>query len=129
MVQFSFCLLCILPRFPPMWQYDFDVWPPTLKKHYASFLTMLINCSRLYVPGAYDSFCILPTTFPTKWQYYLDLWPATLQNNRHFLSSRWSNVRSCKILKLMVRPKRLEQIDGHTDGRRYIIIRPVKEGV
>ena len=56
--------------------------------------------------------------FPTKWQYDLDLWPATLQNNRHFLSSCWSNVRNCKILKLMVRLTRPGQIDGHTDGRR-----------
>ena len=41
-----------------------------------------------------------------------------------FLASCWSNVPSCKILELTVRPTRR----GQTHGRRSTLIRPVKEG-
>ena len=72
MVQFVSCLQCILPRFPAMWQYDLDLWPPTLKNNSRLPLIMIINCTKFYDPEAHGSFCILltmyPATFSTMWQ-------------------------------------------------------------
>ena len=33
MIQSVSCLQCILSCFPTMWQYDLDLWPPTLKNN------------------------------------------------------------------------------------------------
>ena len=87
-----------LQRFPTMWQYNLDHWPPILKNDRHLPLFTVINCTMLYDPGAYGSFGILPTTF----SYYVTIraWPLTsaLKNNRHVPLIMWSNVSSCKIL-------------------------------
>ena len=99
-------------------------WPltPTLinNKQYLT-LIIVINCTKLYDPGSYGSVCIPPTmVFFLPWP-----WPLTLLENQSiFFSPCWSNVPSCKILGLSVRSTR----PGQTDGRRYTIIRPVKDG-
>ena len=99
-------------------------WPftPDLEKQWHIPLIMVVNCTRLYDPGAYGSFCILPTTF----SYFVTIrpWPLTLKNNKHpLLSMMFKCTKFCKILRLTVRPKR----PGQTDGRRYTIIRLVKD--
>ena len=62
-------------------------WPLTLNnnRHIMHLpLIMVINCTKLCDPGAFSSFCILPTFYiPSMWQYNLDLWLLTLKNNRH----------------------------------------------
>ena len=53
--------VCILPTmYPATFSYlTFDIW---LENRHLP-LIMVINCIKLHVPGAYGSFCILPTTF------------------------------------------------------------------
>ena len=87
------CLQRILPRFPTLWQYNFDLWPLILKNKRHFPLIMVNTCRKEYDPGAYGSFCILPTTF----SYNVTIRPW--QTISIFLSSCWSTVPSCKILE------------------------------
>ena len=87
MVQSVSCLQRILSRFPTtcMWQYDLELRSPTLKNDKYHPFIMMINCTDLYDPGAYGSFCILPTIF----FYYVTVrpWPLTIDSeNKKALS-------------------------------------------
>ena len=133
-----------------MWQYNLDLWSPTLVNNKYLTLIIVINCTKMFDPGShsstcilptmffyyvtispwplttdlekewtsisqyadqlyqvvrsctYTSFCILPTTFSSLWQYDHFLWSLTLKTLSIFLSSWWSIVPSCMILKLTV---------------------------
>ena len=123
MVQPVSCLQCILSRFPTMWRYNLDLWPSTLKNDRHLPLFTVINCTKLYDPGANGWFSILPTTFSYYVKYDRDLWLPTLKNNSRFLLSCWAYVSICKMLELKVWSTRPRQTDV-----RYTIIRPVKNG-
>ena len=84
----AFGSACILPTMYPVTFFyyvtiRFDLLHPTLKNNRHLSLIMLINCIKLYDPGAFGSVCILPTTF----SYYVTirLWPKTsdFKNKRH----------------------------------------------
>ena len=63
-----------LHHFPTMWQED--LWPLTsLKKRHIP-LVMVINCTKLYDPGAYSSFLSRLQRFTTMWQQ-----PSPLTSN------------------------------------------------
>ena len=74
MVQSVSSLQCVLPRFPTMWQYNLDLWPTILKIDNLLSSIIVINCIKLFDPGAYCSFVILPTTFSN----YVKIWPWPL---------------------------------------------------
>ena len=95
-------LLKIL-RLPTMWQYDLDLWPPTLKNNRHFPFIMLNNWTKLCDPGAYESFWILPATVFTMWQYNLDLSSTTLKNYRHIPFRHADQLyKGCKIVELKV---------------------------
>ena len=90
MVQSVSCLQDILSLFPTMWKYDLDLWPPALQNFKHLPLIMVINCIKLYDPGAYGSFSILPTTF----SYYGTIRPWPLTSDLENLSSCYQVVWS-----------------------------------
>ena len=102
------------PNFTTMWQYNLDLWPPTLINNKHLTLIKVINCTKLYDPGSYGSVCISPTMFS---YLDLDLWPCLkINQSSHHADQMYHSERSWST-----RP-------GQTDGRRYSIIRPVKAG-
>ena len=95
-VQSVSCLQRILLRFPTMWQYDIELWPPTLKND-------------KHIP------LIIVTIRP---------WPPMLKTMGIFLSSCWLNVPSCMILELMVQSESCYNVSRHVFLLLYVIIRP-----
>ena len=114
-----------------MWQYDLDLWPPTLKnnRHFLSSCRSNVPpCKILDKMVQYVS-CLqcIPPRFII-WQYDLDLWPPTSINNRHPPHFMVINSTKLRDPGATVRPTRPRQTDGQTDVRAILIIRPVKVG-
>jgi hypothetical protein len=51
--------LSSIKRFSTKWCYDFDLWALNLKNNMVFILIMMIKCTKLYGPAAYDSVYIL----------------------------------------------------------------------
>ena len=66
-----------LQHFPTTMYVTKRLWPLTLKNDRHLSLIMVINCTKLYDPGAYGSFCILPTRF----SYYVSIQPLPFTND------------------------------------------------
>jgi hypothetical protein len=77
-------------------------WPLTLKNNRVLPLMMVINCTRLYDPGAYSLVVILLTRFSPSKKYY-DLWALTLKNNMVLpVMMVVYVIPSCMILELTI---------------------------
>ena len=89
-----------LQYYPTMWQYDLDRWPTTLKNNWHLPLNMVINCTKLYDPGAINgSFCILPTTVFSSVNGSFCILPTTVSYCRAYKAQtdRWTIYITCSF--------------------------------